>query len=74
MKFDIEIDDRTVLEELNRLVAAADDLSPAMRDIAGVLASAATITLPYKSITYSAKRQEYPHICPQTSLLAFSRG
>lgn len=41
MKIDIEIDDRAVLDALGRLLAAADDLSPAMRDIAGVLAAAA---------------------------------
>ncbi|MCC7413358.1 MAG: phage virion morphogenesis protein [Gammaproteobacteria bacterium] len=41
MKLAIEIDDRAVLQALNRLAAAADDLSPAMRDISTVLAEAA---------------------------------
>jgi len=41
MQIDIEIDDRAVLAALGRLSEAVDDLTPAMRSIAGVLASAA---------------------------------
>jgi phage virion morphogenesis protein len=41
MKVETRIDDKAVMAALNRLSAAGADLTPAMREIAGVLADAA---------------------------------
>lgn len=38
MKIDIELEDQTVLDALNQLQSAGGDLTPAMREIAGLLA------------------------------------
>lgn len=40
MEIDVHIDDREVMAALQRLLSVSSDMSPAMRDITGVLASA----------------------------------
>lgn len=37
---EIQVDDRDVMAAFNRLIASANDLSPAMRKVAGILADA----------------------------------
>lgn len=41
MKIEIKVEDRAVLDALNRLLAASNDMTPAMEDISGILAEAA---------------------------------
>ena len=65
MKIDIQYDDREVQRGLNRLLRAAEDLSPAMREIAGHLVDAAEGSL---------ERQESPAGAPWQPLAEGTRA
>lgn len=72
MEINIEIDDSEVTKALRNLQAAADDMTPVMRDIAGVLAD--SVEESFEQETDLAANEKWPDLKDKTKLAREKQG